>query len=1085
MIQGTTRIEFSIVALLLLLSLPISANAKPLTAEAVSERLGLAEPRVGDFDGLQLDAAHLAAREGSSGGDEDSESMRIEEERSGNRVDDGTHNSCHYARGSTLIMHLFIDHRWGSWDESERDEAAAKAEVAKEFYLEQAPEGANLSFDNEGTLNYFYVIAYVDDELYQHGWDEVDAALTNLGIVDHDGDGELVDDYTHALQFWNGGYDNVILVVQVANTGGGAWASSLMSACFMDWDDSGNVWAHEWGHMFGACDEYIRDGGCHGEVDCDLCIRSHYLGQEYLNENCELPTCDQDVDCLMKHNHLEFCEYTIPQISWADDDENGQLNWTERITDGLHWDIMEIWDNGFITHNTTTHSFAASVSNPNWTVFGLRPPGGTDYDLHLFSDNNLFYPLASSSNTGSTVEFIVADYSRSRPGIEHLQVENLSGPYNYYDIVWDGNGQSLHADGIEREFAWGANGVVQIWDLPLNAGETVSFTLDPGAGIDMGMALFWSYGDYYFAGRHVALWQEDAVGAGAAETYSYSVSSGGTYGFVVWSNNAAAGNYTIRVGPGPTILSEEVPVSSSADLQLYQYLALPGYWAGVAARPPSWIDPSLGLYDDENFTDEQASSDEPEGELELLAVQYASIDWDFLRISKSGFGAIRTEWEQSSDLLTGYEAGSWTSSHVVKMWDVALQAGETYVFREYHPFYPVARLDTGLYLFSPGNGEAQGKPDAVAVSDDQPASAGGEWFTHTAASSGDHGLALVMNNESDDSYSLWWGPYRGLAHGDAHSLEHEVIFGGTAVIASDWVVWGARPNGDRQVDMWLMNDSAYTTSSGYSLGVDGVNFIVADRNHLPDLDVLYPRFRVSGTPGPSVYAYEGGDGESIPFGDSMETLELEWPEGAVAVAYDIFINGSIIIPREVVIQVEILSGGMDLGLALFETDNPGGESIQTLADAQVLTDLNGPGGTETLSYTSYFTDDYGVVIFNQNASGGSYRIRTYDPTVVSVDEGGGLPTKLSLSVDRNPLSRRSEVAFSLPTDSQVSIQVFDVSGRLLRTLASGNHPAGNHVVQWNGQSENGSPCSAGVYFIRMDTGSETRVSKVVKLGNAR
>lgn len=67
----------------------------------------------------------------------------------------------------------------------------------------------------------------------------------------------------------------------------------------------------------------------------------------------------------------------------------------------------------------------------------------------------------------------------------------------------------------------------------------------------------------------------------------------------------------------------------------------------------------------------------------------------------------------------------------------------------------------------------------------------------------------------------------------------------------------------------------------------------------------------------------------------------------------------------------------------------------------------------------------------------------------------------------NPARTLTHIAFDLPTQAAVSLQVFDVSGRVVRTLARSGMPAGTHVVAWDGRDANGHRAPAGVYLYRL------------------
>ena len=82
----------------------------------------------------------------------------------------------------------------------------------------------------------------------------------------------------------------------------------------------------------------------------------------------------------------------------------------------------------------------------------------------------------------------------------------------------------------------------------------------------------------------------------------------------------------------------------------------------------------------------------------------------------------------------------------------------------------------------------------------------------------------------------------------------------------------------------------------------------------------------------------------------------------------------------------------------------------------------------------------------------------------------------------NPVSNSTTILFSIPQSRNVSIQVFDLSGRLITTLANQKMQAGNHQLTWNANDENGNAVSSGIYLLRLNTGSysETKKLSVIK-----
>ena len=69
----------------------------------------------------------------------------------------------------------------------------------------------------------------------------------------------------------------------------------------------------------------------------------------------------------------------------------------------------------------------------------------------------------------------------------------------------------------------------------------------------------------------------------------------------------------------------------------------------------------------------------------------------------------------------------------------------------------------------------------------------------------------------------------------------------------------------------------------------------------------------------------------------------------------------------------------------------------------------------------------------------------------------------------------------MPYSCDVKIQVFDVSGRLIKTLVNKVEDKGFYKVWWDGRDEDGRFMSSGVYFVRMATREFVETRKVILL----
>jgi hypothetical protein len=80
----------------------------------------------------------------------------------------------------------------------------------------------------------------------------------------------------------------------------------------------------------------------------------------------------------------------------------------------------------------------------------------------------------------------------------------------------------------------------------------------------------------------------------------------------------------------------------------------------------------------------------------------------------------------------------------------------------------------------------------------------------------------------------------------------------------------------------------------------------------------------------------------------------------------------------------------------------------------------------------------------------------------------------------NPFNPRTEIRFRLAEAGRVTVRVYDVAGRLVRTLAAGQPlAAGTHALLWQGHDDQGSAVASGVYLSRLEVGSVTRTGRVL------
>jgi endoglucanase len=96
------------------------------------------------------------------------------------------------------------------------------------------------------------------------------------------------------------------------------------------------------------------------------------------------------------------------------------------------------------------------------------------------------------------------------------------------------------------------------------------------------------------------------------------------------------------------------------------------------------------------------------------------------------------------------------------------------------------------------------------------------------------------------------------------------------------------------------------------------------------------------------------------------------------------------------------------------------------------------------------------------------RVRIVDPVTLVKEKGGTVPGEFALSANYpNPFNPSTTIQYTLATNGNVKLAVYNVRGELVKTLASGVQPAGDYSVQWNGTNQQGIAVTSGLYFYRL------------------
>lgn len=159
------------------------------------------------------------------------------------------------------------------------------------------------------------------------------------------------------------------------------------------------------------------------------------------------------------------------------------------------------------------------------------------------------------------------------------------------------------------------------------------------------------------------------------------------------------------------------------------------------------------------------------------------------------------------------------------------------------------------------------------------------------------------------------------------------------------------------------------------------------------------------------------------------------------------------------------------------------------------TDANGDtlwtatyGGTDwDEGYSVQQTFDGGYVIAGYTWSLGAgcgdvYLIKVGSDTLGIEENNGTDPKTQFLEAFPNPFREITEIRYQIPetgTELWVCLKVYDVTGRLRRTLVNESKEPGYCRVLWDGKDDSGKPVTSGIYFYRLEAGNFTSMRKLV------
>jgi hypothetical protein len=193
-----------------------------------------------------------------------------------------------------------------------------------------------------------------------------------------------------------------------------------------------------------------------------------------------------------------------------------------------------------------------------------------------------------------------------------------------------------------------------------------------------------------------------------------------------------------------------------------------------------------------------------------------------------------------------------------------------------------------------------------------------------------------------------------------------------------------------------------------------------------------------------------------------------------------FFGSSLTVPVELASFTSSVKDGIVTlsWMTATETNNSGFQVERKAAKEDSWTVLDFVKGNSTTSNISRYTYTDNVAKFGEASY--SYRLKQMDfdgsYKYYTLNNSVEISTPKTFSLDQNypnPFNPSTTIAFSVPSDSKVSLQVYDILGKVVKTLVNGQKAAGSYTVSFDASS-----LSSGVYFYKLTAGENSLMKKM-------
>jgi flagellar hook assembly protein FlgD len=100
----------------------------------------------------------------------------------------------------------------------------------------------------------------------------------------------------------------------------------------------------------------------------------------------------------------------------------------------------------------------------------------------------------------------------------------------------------------------------------------------------------------------------------------------------------------------------------------------------------------------------------------------------------------------------------------------------------------------------------------------------------------------------------------------------------------------------------------------------------------------------------------------------------------------------------------------------------------------------------------------------------------------AINDGATLPSDFALHQNYpNPFNAQTLISFTLASPGDVRLDIYDITGRLVKTLLSRTLDYGNHQLIWNGTDNREQDVASGVYFYKLSADNKSTTKRMLLL----